>query len=171
MSDDGPINCRWSGEAFEPVSDFWSKRADRQFVVGVKYMIEARQERSEASHKAFFAAIKEAWMNLPEDKAAQFPTPEHLRKWALIECGYRNTRMIACATSAEASRMAAFMQPMDEFAIIHAVEDVLQVHTAQSQSYQAMGKRDFQESKTAVLEYLANLLGVSVDDLKKAEAA
>ena len=34
-------------------------------------------------------------------------------------------------------------------------EGTMTIRTARSQSYQAMGKREFAESKTAVLDYLA----------------
>jgi hypothetical protein len=41
----------------------------------------------------------------------------------------------------------------------------------QSQSVKAMGNRDFQQSKSDVLDFVADLLGVTTDELAKAEAA
>ena len=43
--------------------------------------------------------------------------------------------------------------------------------TAQSQSFRAMGKQRFQESKQAVLDILAELIGVEAKQLEDANAA
>ena len=56
--------------------------------------------------------------------------------------------------------MAAFVRPMDEHAVVLISEAVVSVYTAQSQSFRAMGKERFQASKDAVLEALADMIGV-----------
>ena len=40
-------------------------------------------------------------------------------------------------------------------------------HTPHSQDYARMADREFQASKSAVLNVLANILGVPVEDLKR----
>lgn len=171
MNEPQTILCDWDGEVMRPASPLWAKRADAQWVVGERYQVDIRQERSDASHRAYFAAINECWQNLPEDKQAQYPTSEHLRKWALVKAGYRDERSIVCVSPSEARRIAAFIMPIDDYAVVLASDAVVKVYTAKSQSYRAMGKAEFQKSKDAVLDVLAKLLGVSVDDLKKADAA
>jgi hypothetical protein len=161
---------RWNGEAMEVVRGF-QKRADAAFVVGEVYRLEPVEDRSAASHRHYFAAVNEAWANLPEDQASRFPTPEHLRKWALIQAGYFDRREITCASKAEALRVAAFVTPMDPYAVVAVSGAAVAVLTARSQSVRAMGKAEFQRSKDAVLAVLADMLGVTTDALSRAEAA
>ena len=147
----------WNGEAMEPRPSFL-KRANETFVVGESYIMQPVEFRSAASHKHYFAVINELWQTLPEADAQRFPSPEHLRKWALIKAGYCDQRSIVCASKAEAVRIAAFMKPLDHFAIVQAREAVVTVWTARSQSVKAMGRPDFQTSKDAVLAVIYGLL-------------
>ena len=163
-----PQPFRWSGDAMIPLRP---RAADREYVVGEVYTLVPEELRSSASHRHFFAAVHEAWQNLPEDMADRFPTSEHLRKWALIKAGYRDERTIACSSKAEALRIAAFIKPMDSYAVVVVREKTVVCLTAKSQSARAMKKKEFQESKDAVLRVLSELLGVSTDELRKAEAA
>ena len=153
---------RWDGEAMIPRSP---KRADEQFVVGEVYRMEVREERSINSHSHYFAAVHDVWLNLHEEEAERFATAEHLRKYALIRTGWHQERQIVCASKAEAQRVASFVRPMDEYAIVTATEAVVTVFTAKSQSYRAMGKKDFQTSKQDVLDLLASMIGVEPQQL------
>src|SRR5262245_16274497 len=92
-----PIQVVFDGEALRPTSAFWLKRARDQWGAGEVLTIEAREERSHKSHAHYFAAIQEAWNNLPDDKREQYPTPEHLRAWALIRAGYHTMIDYTCA--------------------------------------------------------------------------
>lgn len=166
-----PIPCQWDGEALVPHRGF-AKRADEQFVVGERYTIDVVEERSAKSHAHYFASINEAWSNLPEDQVERFPTAEHLRKWCLIKAGYADSCQIVAASRAEALRLAAFIRPMDTYAVVTVEGPVVTRWTAHSQSMRAMGKKVFQESKDAVLGILAGLIGVTADELtKQGEAA
>ena len=140
--------------------------ADRHFVVGDRYTLAVHENRSTASHNHYMAAIKEAHDNLPESVAERLPTPEHLRKYALIKAGYRDERSIACASKAEAQRVASFTKPMDDYAVVVAQESTVTIYTAKSQSYRAMGKKIFQESKERVLDVIAEMVGVTPTELK-----
>lgn len=60
---------------------------------------------------------------------------------------------------------------MDEYAIVEAVECVVRVYTAKSQSMKAMGNRDFQQSKSDVLDFVDDLLGVERGATARSEAA
>lgn len=161
-----PIVCEWTGEAFEPRPAF-RKRCDEALTVHELYRVETREERSINSHRHFFAAVEEAWRNLPDGISDRFATSEHLRKWCLIKTGYRDQRTFVCKGKAEAQRLAAFIRPMDDYAVIAAREATVIVATAKSQSMKAMGKQAFQESKTAVLDECARLIGTSAAALKE----
>jgi hypothetical protein len=93
-----------------------------------------RSERSSASHRHYFAAVYDAWLNLPEIDAERFPTADHLRKYALIRAGYCDTRELVCASKAEAVRVGAFMKPMDPYALVAISGAVVRVYTAKSQA-------------------------------------
>lgn len=114
--------------------------------------------------------MNEAWQNLPENMVEQFPTSEHLRKWCLIRAGYAEHRNIVAANKAEAQRLAAFVKPMDSYAVVTVRECVVTVYTAESQSMKAMGKQRFQESKDAVLSLLAAMIGTDPVEIGRAAA-
>jgi hypothetical protein len=165
------LPCRWTGEAFEPLPGF-RKRADAAFVVGQVYHMEPIEERSARTHKHYFFCINEAWQSMPEDFAERFPTPEALRKFALIKAGFADSRQIVAASKAEALRLAAFIRPMDEYAVVSVSGAVVTVWTAQSQSMRAMGKDRFKASKDGVLAAIEELLDLDPGTLgKQREAA
>lgn len=168
MSGAPPMLFDWDGESMVPKVP---ALADKHFVAGQTYMLEERQARSLQAHNHYFASLAEAWANLPEDIAERFPTMDHLRKFALIRTGFRDERTFACSSKAEAQRLAAFMKPMDEFAVILSHEATVTVYTAKSQSMKAMGKAEFQRSKEAVLDYVASLIGTTPREVEKASAA
>ena len=165
-----PIPCVWDGEAFYPRRGF-QKKADQHFVAGETYQLQVVEERSAASHRHYFACINEAWQNLPDHLAERLHSPEALRKYALVKAGFADSRTIDCSSKAEARRLAAFIAPMDPFAIVKADGSQVHVWTAQSQSMRAMGKEKFQESKDRVIDVLADMLGVSTETLNSARAA
>lgn len=165
-----PLHYTWDGESFAPLPRF-ARLADKQFVVGEQYRLEVCEERSRASHNFFFASISEAWKNLPDDLAERFQTPDHLRKFALIKSGYHDERSVVCASKAEAQRIAAFIKPIDDYAIVVVNEATVRFFTAKSQSMKAMGKKDFAASKTAVLDVVSAMIGVDTKALDGARAA
>lgn len=152
-----PVMCRWDGDAFQPLPHMHNILSE--YVIGEVYRLSEVEDRSHKTHNHYFACIHEAWLNLPERDAVNFPTAEHLRKWCLIRCGYSDERTIVCSSQAEARRLAAFIKPMDEFAVVIVREVVVRVLTAQSQSKRAMGAKVFQQSKTAVLDMLEAWVG------------
>ncbi len=169
MSDTAPpCAFRWDGESMIPLQP---KRADAFYTVGERYIMAPVSQRSDATHKHEFAWLREAWMSLPEDLAERFPTAEHLRKWALIRAGYSDSHTITCASKAEAIRVAAFIRPIDEFAVVVTNGATVTRFTAKSQSKRAMGAKEFQDSKTKIMEVIARMLGVEPGELPQREAA
>ncbi len=165
MSAPFPQWFEWSGEAMIPLNP---KAADRIYTIGQRYHLEHREARSSQSHAHYFACINEAWQNLRGEAAERFSSPEHLRKWALIRVGYRDVRSFACASKKEAHRLAGFLRPVDEFAVIVVSGATVTMMTAQSQNMRSMDRKTFGASKTAVLEVLADLIGVSPEQLGRA---
>lgn len=161
---DYPITMQWDGEVMRPLPRF-ARECDRRYVVGETYPLEVHEERSSNTHRHYFAALNDAWSNLPEAVAPQFATVEHLRKWALIKSGFCDTRDHVCGTDAEARRLAAFIEPIDSYAVVEVRGPVVRIHTAKSQSVRSMDKATFQASKQAVLDVVANLVGVTPGEL------
>lgn len=160
-----PIVYRWDGEAMRPVGRF-AKLCDEQFVVGEHYRLEPVQDRSLQSHRHYFACINAAWNNLPETYAGRWPTPDRLRKAALIRAGYYNEVQYTAESQDEALRFAKFAARMNDECEVEVKGAVVFVRTAKSQSYQAMTRREFEDSKKAVFAVLAELIGVTPDALE-----
>ena len=157
-----PLNFRYDGHQMVPINPDACRRS---YVPGHTYRLAEHEDRSRKSHRHYFACIHTAWQNLPEDQAARFPTSEHLRKHALIRCGFADQRTIVTKDSDNALVMISLVEAFDEFSICQVAGNIVTVWTAKSQSMRSMGKHKFDASKTAVLNYLASLIGVSVDDL------
>jgi len=167
-----PIMFQWDGESMRPASDFWASRCDRSYVVGETYKLVEHHDRSDNSHRHFFASVKNAWDNLPDALLDEYPSPEHLRKKALVACGYADHRDHVCASKQEARKLRAFVKDTaDDYAIVECRENVVRVWTAKSQSVKAMGAKEFQESKQKVLDWLDALLGVEPGSTARSEAA
>lgn len=165
------LALRWTGDSFTPITERTQKALDAEYVVGEIYRFERHEPRSMESHRHYFALIHEAWLNLPERLVDDFPSSEHLRKTALIKAGYCTKRQIVCATKQEAMRTGGFIQELDDYAVVTIEDKVVTVYRAKSQSIPAMGKRDFQESKQAVLDVVAKLIGTDPVTLGRAQAA
>jgi hypothetical protein len=163
-----PILFRWSGETMEPLPRFHNI-CNAEFTVGEVYRMQVEEERSQVSHNHYFAELHEKWLSLPENTVLQFASDEHLRKHALIMTGYRDERSFVCASKAEALRLAAFLKPVDEYAVISVAECAVIMWTAKSQSRKAMGGKVFQKSKQDVFDFVDALLGT--DPLQAHEAA
>ena len=163
-----PVVFRWDGESMVPRHP---RIADKHFVIGQDYTLLEHLDRSAVSHRHYFACVNEAWKSLPEDLAERFPTADHLRKWALIKAGYRDERTFPAASKAEAVRIAAFLRPMDDYAVVIVREAVVIAYTAKSQNTRSMAKQEFQESKDAVLTVLADMIGVAPETLSSQHPA
>lgn len=148
----------WDGTAMHPLRP---RVADAEFVIGQKYLLEEIQDRSMNSHRFYFVALTESWRNLREDQADRFPTVESLRKHALIQTGWRDERTLVAGSKQGAQKLAAFIKPLDEHAVIVVRDFVVRVWTARSQSMKAMGKQDFQRSKDDVLAFVSDMVGVT----------
>lgn len=150
-----PLTCDWDGEVFRPLHP---RRADNYLTVGERYSLVQYEDRSAATHSHQFAWLHDAWQNLPEDIADQYPSPEHLRKRALIDAGFYDETIIDAGTNAAAIRVAAAIQAIDTFALVFVRKCFVIRRTAKSQSRRAMKKEEFQASKTAIMEVIDALV-------------
>lgn len=156
-----PIACRWTGESFIP----WQLQlARKHYEPGSTYPLVVNDERSTASHNEYFAALDSRWETLPQELEAEYPSRESMRHKVLIKCGYCNERDFILPTDSVATMFAAALIEADDqcYTIIEVRGRVVRRYRAMSQSYRAMGKAQFQESKSKVLDYIdSELLGIS----------
>lgn len=162
-----PLLWSWDAEALamRPRPAFVAE-AMRQFVAGGIYRLGEIEQRSLASEGHQFAWLKEAWRNLPEAYAQEMPSPEHLRKWALIQAGYFNQTIIDVGSNAIAIAVADVLRGRSEFAHVVARDGLVVMREAKSQSRREMDKEEFQASKTAIMEIVAGMIGVTSDQLQ-----
>lgn len=161
-----PLKYVWTGEGWEPTRHFRTM-ANKLFVVGEERLLEDYLERSKSSHDHEFAWLAEAWKNLPETLADQFPTPDHLRKRALIDAGFYVETIIDAGTNAAALRVAVFARGEDQFAAVVVRGPIVVVRKAKSQSRRAMDRVEFQKSKQGVLDVVSAMIGVTPDELQQ----
>ena len=163
-----PLLCKWTGEALEP-HGYFRKIAAAQFKLGETYRIVEVESRSWNSHRHFFACINEAWRNLSENDTDHFPSPDHLRKWALTYTPFCTVREFHATTFAEAVRVARYLTRSENYKRVQIDELIVREFTPLSQALSAMpNNRTFQKSKSAVLDVLARRLGISVEELEDA---
>jgi hypothetical protein len=168
-----PIKYAWTGSAWQPLQRF--VQACAAFVVGQVAELEVVEERSEESHRHYFACIREAWRNLPEVYQDRFGSDEKegtekLRKWCLIKAGYRRERTLIAASQRQAQEIAALVQAIDDCAVVLLDGHILTIYVAKSQKMKKTGddgmdRKEFGDSKDAVLRECAHLIGVDVATL------
>lgn len=171
MSDCAPIHAFWDGEVFRPESPYWQRRADKRFAKGEVLRLTHNPERSTSSHQHLFAAIDEAFANLPPLLAERFTSPEALRKYCLIKAGHCFSESITCPSHADALRVCRFVQGADAFALVTVNKSVVTRFWAKSIAYRALDKKDFQTVKDNVLRVLSEMIGVAKQELSDAGKA
>lgn len=165
------IRCRWQGGILYPVGPYAMQAAREAMSEGDVVLVEIDHPRTMQTHKHEFAVIRDAFHHLPETLQGMpwAQTPETLRKHALIVTGYCHTSAVDCGSKAAAERVAAILQAQATaahgYAIVQLRGPVVTLFTPESQSFRAMGKTRFQESKTAVLDWIAGQIGVRPEEL------
>ena len=165
-----PLVFTWGDDQAMHVAPFHRSEADKQYVIGQRYRMVEVDERSDASHRHEFAWLKTAWDNLPEHLAAAYPSPEHLRKRALIAAGYCSQTIVDAGSHAAAERVAAGCRYLDEFALVEVRGASVIISRAESQSRRSMGRERFQASKTAIMGIVAEMVGVDLPSLQSKAA-
>lgn len=162
------LRYRYEGEGEFRALPHYQKLCDKELVVGEIYSLGIIEERSQASHSHYFASLNEAYKNLPEELAKNFRSVEHLRKWTLIRTGYYTSRSAIFPSPREAAEAATWAGPMvDEFDVTVVEGNVVTIYRAKSQSVRAMGKQEFQQSKSDVLDYVAAMIHTSRKQLEE----
>lgn len=151
--------------------------AKRAYHLGAEYPLVIQETRSRAAHNRYFAALNEAFDNLPEGIAARWQNFDHFRKWLLIESGWYTEKEFAFhgrTAKRDAHRLSTFIRTdtEEEYLRIWVTEvnptlyKVI-VRRAKSQDHQHMDKQAFKESSDAVLELASHFIQVPKGKLLK----
>lgn len=163
-----PLVFTWDGERGVMVPGN-PLAAARMYEPGGRYVMVDSGFPSDETRAHFFAVIAHGWESLPEARAAEFATPEHLRKRLLILAGHRDEKAIAFATPREAADFAARLRALDGYVLVAVNGNV--VAQASARSIAGLDARAFHKVKSAAFEILAGWLGVTVDELAASERA
>lgn len=161
-----PVFLKWTGDVFAPEPSFKNYCA-QQYAVGEIYPMLPVEERSQSSHNHYFAAVAEGFNNLSEENAKRFPTSEHLRHWALVQCGYCSETNYVMANSKEARKLAAELRRKSPYSVLSIRDNVVVEWEAESQSKAAMKKDPFEKSKRDVLDLVASMARTTPAQLYK----
>lgn len=166
MSVRNHVKVTWTGASFVPEHSDMAY-CQYTFMPGEVFTIDPERERDMNSHRHYFVQLKEAFDNLPEKMRSKYPTEEIFRRKLLIEAGYFHEQEMVCDSEKNAHSIAAFMAPLDPSAVITVHGPVIRTYVAMSQSLAAMGRKEFQNSKWAVLDRAASLIRVTPKELAK----
>jgi len=169
MKDLRPAVFTWTGEAMVPTPESLPL-CMRQFDKGALYQMRAMRERSVKSHNEFMALVKEAFDNLPEHLASRFPTVSRLRYWCLAKCGYCAEKTRIFQTRHDAKVFEDYVIESSTTSYCQVEGNVAMIWTPTSQRYKydpEMDYEEFEKSKEAVLELLADMIGVHPRELKR----
>lgn len=166
-----PLPWTWDGEVMRPSPRF-TQLAKRQFKPGESYVLEPFEPVSHKDRGHYFACIKEAWDNLKPEALARYPTPEHLRKWALVKAGWRKENFTVCDTPERAGMLAGFIRRLDDLSVVIVEGNVVRTYVARTQkvgspSLGLMTKDEWRQSKQDVLDILSGTIGVSRKALER----
>lgn len=150
---------------FSASSIYHKMRCEKMFGAGQEITFEELGDRNMNRHRMYFARLKELWLTLPESMAEDFPSPEVLRKHALIRCGYATMRKFSMANADEASALERMLSELESYAVceitapvVGSPRRILAVWVPQSQAVKNMGKSEFDKSVTDVLDYCERLV-------------
>lgn len=153
--------ARWENGTLRLISNSLPDLSDGELITVI-----IERGRSMNSHRHQFAFVKEAWANLPE-RLMMMPwaeTPETMRKHALIATGFSQSYTLDCGANATAQRVKQSLiraeAKAEGYALAQVRGPVVTVWTPESQSMRAMGGKRFQESKSAILDWMAAQIGV-----------
>jgi hypothetical protein len=164
-----PIICVWDGQHMIPLPRF-DRLCAAQFEINEEVPLMVVENRSLASHNAYFAQLHECYLNLTEEYAQEFDSEEHLRAWCLCMEGFCTQTRYELNTAADARVLREVLKTQDKATIVKINGPVVIVYTPESQAMYGpnrMLKARFEESKAAVLARAASMARTTPAELKK----
>lgn len=138
-----------------------------------EHVIVVYEERNMKFHNKCFAALHDAWVNLPETTSARFPTEEHFRKWLLANKSDFFDEIERDFPKLEEARAYGIgVRAGSPYATIKGPFRTaggwkMIVRRPRSQKLSKMSPRDFEESMTQILDAAGEFVGVKRGELLK----
>lgn len=162
-----PVIFVWTPEgAMVPLPRF-RKLCDELYAVHAEYALIEHHGRNMRQHRAYFASLNDIFDNLAEQYDGVFPSPEHLREWALCQTEFCTVTHEAYETRKDALQAARALRKLAPYAVISVVGTTLVTKHAMSQSVRAMGKEEFEASCKAVLDVVAGMARMTPAEARK----
>jgi hypothetical protein len=121
--------------------------------------------------RRFFAALRDAWSNLPDAMRDRFPNAEVLRKHALVAIGYCDVITLAVGSKAAAPQIASAFRMKDQYCVATVRGDVVTIYTARSMARRVLLKKDFLQVADRVFAWIAETTGIDPSQSHEARAA
>jgi hypothetical protein len=126
---------------------------------------------ADKTRRYFFAALRDAWANLPDAMKERWPNAEILRKQALIAVGHCDAITLACGSKAAAPQIAAAFRMKDAYCLATVRGDVVTVYTARSMARRVLLKKEFLAVAERVFHWIAETTGIDPAQSSEARAA
>ena len=155
------IRLRYDGAGtFIPPGVAVRELLDRKLVIGECYRVSIYHERSETYHAKYFATIAEAWQHLPNPWDQMLPSPEHLRKYALIKAGWCDSVTLPLKSKSDAIAGVNAARFIDAYCVATATANVLTIFKARSQRKAFQDAHSFYETAVRVFDVIGGIIGV-----------
>lgn len=119
-------------------------------------------DHSDPARRRFFAIIRECFDSLPDHYRQFIGSPEHLRKFCLVQVGYCDTTVTDVGSRAAAERVTALARNLDSFAVVSVQGPCVIVAKARSMRKRMCPKKDFMALSEKVYDQLATMTGADV---------
>ena len=137
------------------------------------------KHRSSPQHRRYFAIIRAAWHNWPEDGGTSRFRPqneEHFRYWLEMRAGHYTVTKTARIESTDPDKaymlVSSFLRPSKDTTLFLELDgNLLTQKQTRSISYASLGPAEFGRLKDAVCEIIEAELNVTAEQLLQARAA
>ena len=130
------------------------------------------RQRSDASHRLFFAVIAEAFKQWPETAEFQPEDAEHLRAYLLVKAKHYDSLDVRCKNSDAIGLRMQLDAVIRQFCdgkppLMHAYPWGVRTFKPRSLAYAKCDRKTFNAVSERVYELIEAAIGVKVDDLRR----
>ena len=162
-----PVQFVWdaANRVMRPQERF-NRLCDRQYQDGELYALGPVEDIDNVSRGKFMKAIKMTWENLPA-KYKRFPSPEHLRKAALVGAGWCNQSHDVFDSVADAKRHADGIRNANGYAVIVRSGCVVDVRIARSIAAGQITAEKWREVRPRALDWASEQINVAREAVER----
>lgn len=164
-----PVQWDDEREVLVPLRNF-VRQLKKMLRHGQKLFIERIELRSMKAHNRFFAELARRWNSMPQHITKHFINQTHLRKHALIRCGWvEEMKPIACGTPEAAVMGAVCAKTAAAYAMVAINGPVVTIYTARSMATsgdRCMKPKEFYQAAKDVLDFCDGLLGIAKNEIE-----